>query len=174
MIVSLLIAASDNEVIGLEGALPWHLPEDMRRFRRLTMGHVVVMGRLTYESIVARLGKPLPGRTSVVVSRAGAGPASDGQVWWAGSLSSALGLAEGIAASAGNRELFVGGGVSVYLDSLPFADRIYLTRVHQVVDGDRTMPAGWLNGFALVRSEPVSDPGATLAYEWLTYRRAPA
>ena len=69
MIVSLVVAASANEVIGRDGALPWHLPGDMRRFRALTAGHVAVMGRLTHESIVARLGHPLTGRTSIVVSR---------------------------------------------------------------------------------------------------------
>ncbi len=186
MIVSLLVAASANEVIGRDGALPWHLPADMRRFRALTTGHVVVLGRLTHESIVARLGKPLPGRTSVVVSRAmggggpgpgsGAGPggtpADGGQVRWAGSVESALGLAETIAASAGDQEFFVGGGVSIYRDTLPAADRVYLTRVHQVVDGDRSMPAGWLDGFELVRREPARDPGTPLAYDWLDYERA--
>ena len=68
MIVSLIVAASVNECIGADGALPWYLPGDLRRFRELTTGHVVVMGRLTYESILARLGHPLAGRTSVVVS----------------------------------------------------------------------------------------------------------
>src|SRR5690348_18339745 len=69
MIVSLVVAASANEVIGDGGALPWHLPGDLRRFRALTTGHVVVMGRLTYQSILARLGHPLTGRISIVVSR---------------------------------------------------------------------------------------------------------
>jgi dihydrofolate reductase len=200
MIVSLIVAASDNEVIGANGALPWHLPEDMRRFRRLTTGHVVVMGRLTYESILARLGKPLPGRTSVVVSRSPAGhappsqnsassPASGDataspaagdaaasaippdQVRWAESVAAALDLATALGAAAGNEECFVGGGVTVYASALPFADRIYLTRVHGDVDGDRSMPPGWLAGFRLARAEPVSDPAATLPYEWLDYER---
>jgi dihydrofolate reductase len=239
MIVSLIVAASDNEVIGANGALPWHLPEDMRRFRRLTTGHVVVMGRLTYESVLARLGTPLPGRTSVVVSRsaarhappsrnpaaspasgnaaaspasgnAAASPASPasadasaslasrdataapaskdataapasgdaaasgtrpGQVRWAESVPAALDLATALGAAAGHGELFVAGGVTVYAGALPFADRIYLTRVHGDVAGDRSMPPGWLAGFRLARAEPVSDPAATLPYEWLDYER---
>lgn len=211
MIMSLIVAASDNEVIGAAGGLPWHLPGDLRRFREMTTGHVVVMGRVTYESILARLGRPLPRRTSVVVSAAGPGavraaaagagraagagagraagvgqgagrPRADvqeagaqeagGQVRWAGSLEAAIELAESIAASAGDEEYFIGGGVSVYSWALPVADRVYLTRVHQVCEGDRRMPAGWLNGFELVGREAATDPGAAVRYEWLDYRRA--
>ena len=69
MIASAVVAAADNDIIGRDGDLPWHLPADLRRFRRLTTGHVVVMGRLTHESIVDRLGHPLADRTSIVVSR---------------------------------------------------------------------------------------------------------
>ena len=77
MTASLIVAAAANEVIGRGGALPWHLPADLRRFRALTTGHVVVMGRLTHESIVDRLGHPLAGRTSVVVSRTMRGPGTE-------------------------------------------------------------------------------------------------
>ncbi|HEX7269848.1 MAG TPA: dihydrofolate reductase [Streptosporangiaceae bacterium] len=77
MTASLIVAAAANEVIGRGGALPWHLPADLRRFRALTTGHVVVMGRLTHESIVDRLGHPLPGRTSIVVSRTMRGPGTE-------------------------------------------------------------------------------------------------
>jgi dihydrofolate reductase len=186
---SVIVAASDNEVIGAGGALPWHLPGDLRRFRALTTGHAVVMGRVTYESILARLGKPLPGRTSVVMSRSGPTPAapdgghsggghsggghSGGQVRWAGSLDAALELAAAVAASAGDGEFFIAGGVTVYRDTLPVADRVYLTRVHAVVEGDRFMPDGWLAGFELLHREDASDPGADLGYEWLDYQRAP-
>jgi dihydrofolate reductase len=175
VIASVIVAASDNEVIGADGALPWHLPGDLRRFRALTTGHAVVMGRVTYDSILARLGKPLPGRTSVVVSRSGPGPApgDGGEVRWAGSPGAALDLAAAVAASDGGGEFFIAGGVSVYRDTLPLADRVYLTRVHGVVAGDRFMPAGWLDGFELVHREDASDPRATLGYEWLGYRRAP-
>lgn len=77
MTASLIVAAAANEVIGRGGALPWHLPADLRRFRALTTGHVVVMGRLTHESIVDRLGHPLAGRTSIVVSRTMRGPGTE-------------------------------------------------------------------------------------------------
>jgi dihydrofolate reductase len=173
MIISLIVAASENDVIGRDGALPWRLPKDARRFRSLTTGHVVVMGRITYDSIVAALGRPLPDRASIVVTRA-AGPqppASGDNVCWAGSLESALDLARRIATSAGDTELFVVGGVSIYQDTLPLADRVYLTRVHHVVEGDRSMPSGWLDGFDLVRSEEVTDPKTHLSYSFLDYER---
>jgi len=126
MIVSMIVAASENDVIGRDGALPWRLPRDARRFRELTTGHVVVMGRVTYDSIVAALGRPLPDRASIVVTRAGqapgsgvaqpgaAGPAgappADGQVLRAGSVVSALEEARRIAAAAGDEEVFVASG----------------------------------------------------------------
>ena len=193
MIISLIVAAAENDVIGRDGALPWRLPKDARRFRELTTGHVVVMGRVTYDSIVAALGRPLPDRASIVVTRGtgipgssaaspggsvspgagGAGPA-EGQVLWAVSLESALGLAERIATAAGDTEIFVVGGVAIFRDVLPLADRIYLTRVHHVVQGDRSMPPDWLAGFDLVRSEEVIDKKSQLAYSFLDYERAPA
>jgi dihydrofolate reductase len=95
-------------------------------------------------------------------------------VLWAASLEAALSLAERIAAAAGDTELFVVGGVSIYRDTLPRADRIYLTRVHHVVAGDRSMPRDWLDGFGLVRSEEVTDEKAHLAYSFLDYERAQA
>jgi dihydrofolate reductase len=193
MIISMIVAASENDVIGRDGALPWRLPKDARRFRELTTGHVVVMGRVTYDSIVAALGRPLPDRASIVVTRAGqapgstaaqepgspgpeaaGGPPAGGQVVWARSLESALDEARRIATAAGDTELFVVGGVSIYCHVLPFADRVYLTRVHHVVEGDRSMPAGWLAGFDLVHREDVTDPKSHLAYSFLDYERAPA
>ncbi len=171
MTISLIVAAAENEVIGRDGALPWHLPADLRRFRALTTGHVVVMGRLTHESIVARLGHPLDGRTSVVVSGTMRDTA-DERVVVAGSVASALEVAAGLGARAGRGELFVAGGESVYRQVLPSADRIYLTRVHAEVAGDRRLPDGWLAGFELVSRADATDPGTGTAYSFLGYRRA--
>jgi dihydrofolate reductase len=169
VIVSLVLAAAANEVIGAGGALPWHLPGDLRRFRALTHGHVVVMGRLTYQSILDRLGHPLTGRTSVVVSRTLGDPGHPSVVV-AGSVPEALALAERLAAAAGDSEFFVIGGESVYRDALPLAGRVYLTRVHHEVPGDRAMPDGWLAGFELAAREDAAgeDP---LRYSFLDYRR---
>ncbi|HEY6275233.1 MAG TPA: dihydrofolate reductase [Streptosporangiaceae bacterium] len=171
MIISLVVAAAKNEVIGRDGALPWHLPDDLRRFRALTTGQVVVMGRLTHESIVARLGHPLAGRTSVVVSST-LPDAADERVVVAGSVGSALEVAASISALAGSGEVFVIGGESVYRQVLPSADRIYLTRVHAEEAGDRRMPDRWLAGFELVSQEDATDPGTGTACSYLLYQRA--
>lgn len=172
MICSLIVAASDGDVIGRDGGLPWHLTGDLRRFRALTAGHVVVMGRLTHESILARLGGPLPGRTSVVVSsRAGAVTASSSVVP-ATSVGAGLATAADLTEAAGHGRFFVGGGVSVYLQSLESAGQILLTRVHLDVDGDRRMPGGWLEGFVEAGREDVTDAASGARYSWLDYRRA--
>jgi len=171
MIVSLVVAASANEVIGAGGALPWHLPGDLRRFRELTNDHVVVMGRLTYESILDRLGHPLTGRISVVVSRTLADPGYP-EVLVAASVPEALALAERLAAEAGDTEFFVIGGESVYRDALPRADRVYLTRVHDEVPGDVSMPDGWLAGFELAARDDEAGAEGPLRYSFLDYHRA--
>lgn len=170
MIVSLVVAASANEVIGADGALPWHLPGDLRRFRALTIGHVVVMGRLTYQSILDRLGHPLTGRASVVVSGS-LGETGHPDVHVARSVPDALALAERLASQAGDEELFVIGGESVYRDVLPRADRVYLTRVHGQVAGDRSMPEGWLAGFELAARDDEAGAQGPLRYSFLDYRR---
>src|SRR5690348_2453573 len=171
MIVSLVVAASANEVIGDGGALPWHLPGDLRRFRALTTGHVVVMGRLTYQSILDRLGHPLTGRISIVVSRT-LGDPGHSSVRVARSLPEALALAERLAAEAGDDEVFVIGGESVYRDALPRADRVYLTRVHHDVQGDVAMPSGWLADFELASREDAAEELGPLRYSFLDYHRA--
>jgi dihydrofolate reductase len=165
--VSIVVAATDGEVIGSGGVLPWHLPEDLRHFKRLTLGHVAVMGRVTYQSILDRLGRALPGRMSVVVSSkplAGDG----GGVLSAATPRAALDIATGMAQPG--RQVFVIGGESIYRQLLPAADRVYLTRIHQDFDGDRRMPDGWLDGFELTAARPGTDPA--VPYEFLEYRRA--
>ena len=171
MIVSLIVAASANEVIGADGALPWYLPGDLRRFRDLTTGHVVVMGRLTYQSILDRLGHPLTGRTSVVVSTT-LGETGHPDVLVARSIADALALAGRLAEQAGDAEFFVVGGESVYRDVLPRADRVYLTRVHGQVAGDRSMPDGWLAGFELAARDDEAGAQGPLPYSFLDYHRA--
>jgi dihydrofolate reductase len=178
-VLSLIVAAARNDVIGHDGGLPWHLPEDLRRFRQLTTGCPVVVGRLTHESIVARLGRPLPGRTSVVVSTRPPGEEADG-VLWVESLEAALDAAAAACAAGGDGEasdggqIFVIGGATIYEQALPRVDRIYLTRLDREVDGDTRMPAGWLDGFTLAARDdrPGPEPGGGFAF--LEYRRDPA
>ena len=129
MFVSLIVAMSENRVIGRDGALPWRLPDDLARFKRLTMGHAVIMGRTTYESI----GRPLPGRRNVVLSRRGV--AVPGTCVFV-SLDKALG-----ALAPEHDHAFVIGGQELYQAALPVADRIYLTLIHRTIAGDTFFPA---------------------------------
>jgi len=120
---------SRNRVIGASGAIPWHLPQELQRFKQLTMGHHMIMGRKTWESI----GRPLPGRTSVVVTRQRGYRAPGALV--------VPSLEAAIAAAAGDDEIFVIGGAELYAQALPLASRLYLTRVEAEIDGDTRMPA---------------------------------
>lgn len=177
MTVSLLVAAAENDVIGDEGRLLWRLPADMRRFASMTSGHAVVMGRVTYDSIVGKLGGPLPGRHSVVISREVPAPRgvpgvpTDG-VTWVASPSDAADTAESLRQRLDQREWFVIGGASVYAQMLAYVDAIHLTRVHAHMTGDTTMPSGWLNGFSLVTAERVVDAKADLSYSFIHLGRA--
>ncbi len=130
MTVSLIVAAARNGVIGRDGGLPWHLPDDLKRFRQITTGHHVIMGRATHESI----GRPLPKRNNVVLSRS-RGYAADGCT-----VVHDLDDAFEVARAADEDEAFVIGGARIYAASLPRADRIYLTRIEAEVDGDVRMP----------------------------------
>jgi dihydrofolate reductase len=132
-LVSLVVAAAANGVIGRENRMPWHLPEDLAHFKRLTLGHPVVMGRKTYESIIATLGKPLPGRTNIVVTRQ-AGFAAPGCIV-------AASLDAGLAAAREVEEIFVIGGAEIYRLALERADRVHLTRIDAAFEGDTTFPA---------------------------------
>ncbi|MEO3786065.1 dihydrofolate reductase [Actinocorallia sp. B10E7] len=144
MTVSLIVAAASNDVIGKDGALPWHLPEDLRHFKRLTSGNVVVMGRLTHDSIVARLGRPLPDRRSVVITTRPLDEHPD--VTPVTSVPEALATARALAAET-DAEIFICGGASIYEQALPEVTRIHLTRIHRDVEGDTSMPEGWLTAF---------------------------
>jgi dihydrofolate reductase len=139
-ILSLIVAVADNGVIGRGGGLPWRLSSDLRRFRKLTMGHPLIMGRKTLDAI----GKPLDGRDSIVVTRAaGAGAGANG-VYFAPSLEHAIALAEERAQARSVSEAFVIGGAEIFALALPLASRLYLTRVHASPAGDALWqaPAG--------------------------------
>jgi len=130
MRISLIAAVADNGVIGQQGDLPWRLPADMRYFRRATMGKPVLMGQITYESI----GKPLKGRTTIVLSD-DPGFGADGCL-----VVRSIDAALAAAAEGGADELMIAGGASVYAQLLPRADRLYLTWVHAAIDGDTRFP----------------------------------
>lgn len=131
MIISLIVAMDEERGIGLEGDLPWRLSQDLKHFKRVTMGHHLLMGRKTFLSI----GGPLPGRTMIVLSRNPDFQAKGCLV--VHSLDRAL----EVAGSRGETEIFVIGGESVFRQALPLADRLYMTRVHTRVEADTYFPA---------------------------------
>lgn len=132
-IVIIAAVAEKNRVIGKEGGLPWHISEDLKRFKRLTLSHAVLMGRKTFESIVARLGKPLPERRNVVLTKTHSYPQHP-DVETYSSIESAL------AALENEDQVFVIGGEKVFEKVLPFADRLELTLVEGDYDGDAFFP----------------------------------
>jgi dihydrofolate reductase len=119
---------AENRVIGSDNALPWRLPRDMKRFKELTMGHTVVMGRTTYET----LDEPLPGRRNVVLSR------DPSRSYEGADVVTTLG--EALRLAGDDDEVFIAGGAEIYRLALPRADRIYLTVVHAEVAGDTVFP----------------------------------
>jgi len=127
-LVSAIVAAAENNAIGKDNHLLWHLPNDLRFFKRTTTGHPVIMGRKTYESV----GKPLPNRRNIIVTRQAAYAAAGTEVVHS--------LAAALEACTGVQEVFVVGGAEIYQQALPFIDRIYLTRVHVVLPGDSFFP----------------------------------
>ena len=146
MILSIVAAVSDNGVIGYDGALPWRIPADMARFKALTTGHPVIMGRKTYESI----GGALSGRNNVVLTRRSEFDAPGCLV--SHDLPSVLERFEGTA-----EEVFVIGGGDLFRQTLPMAQRLYLTRVHGRFEGDTTFPACSLAEYEQVSAQ--DDPG---------------
>jgi dihydrofolate reductase len=133
MIISLIVAASTNNAIGKDNKLLWHLPNDMKFFKNTTWGMPVVMGRKTFDALA---GEPLPGRFNFVVTRRADWRPGRDTVKVAPDLPSALALAK----ETDCKETFVIGGGQIYAEAMPLADRIYMTRVHTVVEGDTFFP----------------------------------
>jgi len=147
MPLSLIVAVAENNVIGRQGDLPWRLSADLQRFKRLTMGHAILMGRKTWESI----GRPLPGRTSVVITRQVNYETGFEEVLVAKDLEQALILTEG-ADVAGDQAIII-GGAGIYELALPQADRLLFTRVHAEVEGDVCFPKVDWSEWRLVEEE---------------------
>lgn len=149
MLISIIVAMDETHGIGKAGGLPWRLSSDLKRFKTLTMGHTLIMGRRTYQSI----GRPLPGRKMIVVTRSRSFQVEGCQV--AHSLEKALQLAR----QDGESEAFIAGGGEIYHQALPLADRIYLTQVQAQVECDTFFPefdrSTWLVSQEL--SQPAGD-----------------
>jgi len=157
--VSLIVAMARNRVIGRDGRLPWRLPADQQRFKALTMGHHIIMGRKTWESI----GRALPGRTSVVVTRNKAYAAAGAAV--VGSLAEALTLARG------DPEAFVIGGGELYGEALPLAKRIYLTELEDDYPGDAFFPPLAQAEWRAVQREEHPAQSAEPGWNFVVYER---
>jgi dihydrofolate reductase len=158
--ICLIAAIAANRVIGRNNAMPWHLPADLKRFKALTMGHPVVMGRKTYESI----GKPLPGRRNLVITRNRGYSAAGCDV--VHSLDAAL------AACRGAQEIFVIGGAELYRESLPRAHCLEFTEIHAEFEGDATFPQFCVERWREVAREiHGAEAGIPFGYDFVRYER---
>jgi len=156
MRIAIIAAMAENRVIGRDGAIPWDLPEDRRHFRDLTMGNTIIMGRKTFEAI----GRPLPGRRTIVLSRR--------RDYRAEGVLVAHDLDAALTAAAGEEEVFICGGGELYREALPFAGRLYLTVIHLTVDGDTFFPEIPAGDFSIV---DLQECNGDIPCEFLTLER---
>jgi dihydrofolate reductase len=157
MIVSIIAAMAENRVIGRGNEMPWEIPSELKRFKEITMGHPVIMGRKTFESI----GNPLPGRKNVIISRQ--------QDYSPEGCVVVPDLQAALAASAGANEVFICGGDTVYREAMPLADKIYLTIIDEEFDGDSFFPE-IPEDFVEVRRTRVEED--VLPYDMVLYERS--
>lgn len=164
--VAIIVAQSTNRVIGNNNELPWRLPQDLKYFKQVTMGKPILMGRKTYDSI----GRPLPGRKNIVITR---------QVDWcadgvtlADSLSSAIALARQHAAANDLSEVMIIGGAQIYSEALELADKLYLTQVHAEIQGDAFFPELDDSWCEIERTDCVDDSDVKLEFSFLVLQKA--
>jgi dihydrofolate reductase len=161
-LIKILVAFDENRVIGKNNALIWHLPADLQRFKALTTGHVIIMGRKTYESI----GKPLPNRTTIVITRqSDYKPAG---IIVSNSLEEAILKAKSIS----REDVYIVGGAEIYQLSLALADQILVTQLHDIFDGDAFFPEISMDTWEIVeRERGVTDEKNKFQYSFLTYQK---
>ena len=161
--LSLIWAMADNRVIGIENRLPWKLPADMKWFRENTMGKPIIMGRLTFESFGA---KPLPGRRNIIISR--------NPTYAADGIESCNSLEEALKATQDNDEVMIIGGMSLYQQALPLAERLYMTLVHTNVEGDAWFPEFDLQHWReTTRSDFLADDKNPYPYSFIILDKQP-
>jgi len=158
--ISIIVAMAKNRTIGINNTLPWRCPEDLKHFKALTMGHHMIMGRKTFESI----GKPLPGRTTVVLTR-------DRDLAIEGCLIAHT-LPDAVAACAGDEAVYIVGGAEIYTQAMPLADTLYITEIQSDVTGDAWFPefnrTEWQEVAREIRHQETPQ---TLEYHFVTYQR---
>nr|WP_324259997.1 dihydrofolate reductase [Cellvibrio fontiphilus] len=167
MKLAIIVAAAKNGVIGVGNKLPWHLPQDLKYFKSVTMGKPVIMGRKTYESI----GRILPGRVNIVVTRNKSWPAPEGLLV-AHSLQDAIDSAVRLGKPELD-EIMVIGGAELYREALPFADKVYLTEIAIEPDGDAFFSLSDMRNWSL-ESSTAGEELAPVSHRFLVYRRQAA
>jgi dihydrofolate reductase len=166
MKVAIIVAMSTNRVIGHDNKLPWHIPADLKHFKALTLGKPIVMGRKTYESI----GKPLPGRDNIVITRQSGWKAEGVKV--AHSLEAALDLAQASARVNGAEEIMVIGGAEIYAAAMDKADRMYMTQVQSWIEGDAIFPeVDWQGWQETARQECEAEGANPFDYSFIVFDR---
>lgn len=159
-LISAIVAAAENNVIGKDNRLLWHLPNDLKFFKQTTLGHTVIMGRKTYESV----GKPLPRRRNIVVTRQRDYTVDGAEITHS--------IQEALDWCTGEDEVFVVGGAAIYTQALPFTERVYLTRVHTSLAGDTFFPDLDSEEWRLVsREDHPADDRHAFDYSFLVYER---
>ena len=158
--IHMIFARAANGVIGHNNAMPWHLPEDMARFKRLTMGRPVIMGRKTWDSLSPKF-RPLPGRTNVVITRQ--------PDWKEAGAQTAASLADALAQCAAAEEVWIMGGAQIYEQAVPLADRIEVTEIAQDFEGDAYAPQLGPEWRAAAREDHVSVNG--MKFSFVTYQK---
>ena len=159
--LSLIAAMAKNRVIGRNNALPWHLPEDLKYFKATTLGKPILMGRKTFDSI----GKPLPGRTSVVLTR--------NPQWSFDGCLVVSSVDDALAKLADREEVLVIGGAELYQQTLPHADRLYLTEIDADFEGDAWFPEFDLSQWQQISRQPHPDNGRGFGFDFVVYQRKP-
>lgn len=159
MNISIIVAVAENWVIGANNQLLWHISDDLKRFKALTSGHSVIMGRKTFESI----GRPLPNRRNIVVSR-NPNLAIEG-------CEVVNSLDEAFSITTGEYEVFIIGGGELYRKALPLANNLYITKVDRVFEGDTTFPVVNFDEWQLVREQKGNPTSDGLGYTFMDYVR---
>ncbi len=166
MSIRAIAAIGRNRELGKGNELLWRIPDDLKRVRTLTMGHPLIMGRKTYDSIIAAVGKPLPGRTSIVITRSLEKEVGDFTTRYSRSIEEALSLAQ---QAPGADEIFIFGGAQIYALALPFTEELDLTLIDDTKDADSFFPE-YENEFPRVVSEEVREHEG-LRYRWIDLKR---
>ena len=159
--ILIIAAVAANGVIGNGNQMPWRLPEDLKRFKKLTLGHAVIKGRKTFDSIMTTSGKPLAGRDNIVITRS--------RDWTGAGCRAVHSLETALAAVPAGQDAFVIGGGEIYALALPFARRLYLTEIEREFQGDAVFPDFDRSHWQEVSREPRADGG--LGYAFVEYAR---